>query len=444
MAKQLYGFFLATLVGYVLDAEAATSDFVLQETDEEDILLNEYIGNLLDGSGMDAHLYFSGDVNSAASFVHQKNAGEMESSYFSILSHVDLKYKKRIDNHAFGFEIVSRFKTGIVKRGNAILEKAYIYLEPDVLGEFRCGYSNTAADIFSIYGDNFFGAYEGPGSGNLGYFYNVSAGAIVVSACPMDDAKAAKIVWQSPTIRGFSAGLSFTPDSRDANLFKTKHYSVNRSDNQRWDFAGSCAYSKNIITGGISYEYGADDDFNAKFAIAGWFGKGKSGNNHIEVRNVRAYHIGSTIGYGNFKLSIGYTNNGKSLLAKQYAIGSQGVFDENSSYSIDNPGVGIKDGADAGQIYSIGAIHKFGKLTVSAGYFRSQVKFSSENEKATADVITAAVERKLNKSMGIYAEYDNIRTRTCSRARAYKKACGLGYGGDNCANALFLGIKFFF
>ncbi|MDR3151365.1 MAG: porin [Holosporaceae bacterium] len=426
------------------NSHGAVSDFVLEETAEEDILLNEYVNNLLRESGVEVHLYFSGDANLTASFVNQKISNGMESGYASFQSHVDLKYAEKIDNHSFGFEVVSKFASGIVKRGNAIVEKAYIYWEPDIFGEFRLGYTNTAADNFSIYGDKFFVAYEGPGSGNLGYFYNVSAGAIASSGCVMDDRKSAKIAWQSPVISGFSIGISFTPDSRDTNLFQTRHCPINCYDTLRWDFAGTCAYSQNIVTGGASYEYGAADDFNATLSVAGWFGKGKSGMDNIEVRNVRAYHIGGIIGYKDFKLSAGYTDHGKSLLAKHYAVGSAVAFDENCDYSIHDPSIGVKEGADAGRMYSFGAAYKFGKLTISGGYFRSDVNFSSKNEKATTDIITAAAEHRLNKLFSVYIEYDNIRTRTCDRARAYKKACGLGSIEDNCANAIFLGMKFFF
>ncbi|MDR2268069.1 MAG: hypothetical protein LBD81_01300, partial [Holosporaceae bacterium] len=116
MYSRLYRPLYMVLVVCAWYSYGATSDFVLEETAEEDILLNEYVGNLIKESGIEAHLYFSGDANLTASFINQKISNGMESGYASFQSHVDLKYAEKVDNHSFGFEIVSKFRSGIVKR----------------------------------------------------------------------------------------------------------------------------------------------------------------------------------------------------------------------------------------------------------------------------------------------------------------------------------------
>ncbi|MDR1561436.1 MAG: porin, partial [Holosporaceae bacterium] len=252
-----------------------------------------------------------------------------------------------------------------------------------------------------------------------------------------------KITWLSPLISGFSAGLSFTLDSRDSNLFKTKH---DKLDNftEKDDFAHSSAYSQNIVTGGIAYEFGAPDCFNAKISVSGWLGKGKSCCSDVEVQNVRAYNLGLILGYADFKASFGYTDNGKSLLAKKYATQDVSyTFDPSENYNINEASVGLKEEADSGKIYSIGMAYIFDKLSISAGYFRSVVKFSG-HEKATADIISIAAEYKFDKVFSSYIEYDNIQTNTCDRARAYGSASHQSTIGKNRANAVMIGAKFNF
>jgi predicted porin len=116
------------------------------------------------------------------------------------------------------------------------------------------------------------------------------------------------------------------------------------------------------------------------------------------------------------------------------------VFDEDRDYSIADPDVGLKPRADAGKIYSAGIAYTFGKLEVSAGYFKSLVKFS-DNEKSQADIISLAAEYKFDKALRLYFEYDNISTDTCARAQAYKKACDLSPTGKNKANIFMVGSK---
>ncbi|MDR0632372.1 MAG: porin [Holosporaceae bacterium] len=207
----------------------------------------------------------------------------------------------------------------IIKNCNPIVKTSFIFLEFDRIGTIRFGYAPTVADSFSICGDKFLVGYLGAGSGNLDIFYNASAGSIVGTGFPANDSRAAKIAWISPVISGFSAGLSFTLDSRDANLFKT-YPSKSDSLNEKVNFFGKKrAYSKNIVTGGVAYEFGSPDDLNAKISFASWFGKGEAGADGAEVHNVRAYNVGVAICYKDLKTSFGYTDNGRSLLAKKYA-----------------------------------------------------------------------------------------------------------------------------
>lgn len=420
---------------------AVTNDFIAKEDAEEDILLGETLHDKLQ-TGYGLHLYLSGLAHCTGTLINQSVSNDKDGQIFSFQGNIDLRLHKKADGYGYGFEVCTKENSGIIKQGNPIFDTTYIFLETDNIGEIRLGYTNTAADEFTIAGDKLFVGYEGPGSCNLESFYNQSAGSTICTGSKIDDNKAAKIAWYSPVIRGFSAGVSFTPDSKYAHTFSQSNKCIGCDNNGRYDFASDSAHSKNIITLAGKYEYGSQKAFNAAVSVLGWFGKGDSGVKGFDVHNVRAFGIGGLLGYKNFKISAGYINNGKSLLPKVNAVGDATPFDETATYELkDN--VGIKSGANAGEVYMYGASYDFGKLKTYGGYYRSVVKFSF-NEKATADIITAGAEYQFTKAVSAYFEYDNINTDTCDRARAYKKACDGPSTGKNRANMFMIGTKFRF
>ncbi|MDR1982427.1 MAG: porin [Holosporaceae bacterium] len=418
-----------------------TGNSIQAETCEDDFSLNNLISDELEKLGVEAKLTLGIVQHFTTLFISQDENGGKGDAVASLQGDVNFRYLDRCDGYGYGFEIGAITNSGIIKQGNPIVKTSFVFLESDKIGTVKAGYANTAADSFCICGDKFLVGYGGAGSGNLGVFYNRSAGSRVDTGFFADDSRAAKIVWLSPIISGLSAGLSFTPDSRNAGLFKT-----NRNDycslHEKTDFSGMClSYSKNVITGGMAYEFGDPDDLNIKISVAAWRGKGKSGaDDNIEVHNIGAYNVGATICHKNFKASCGYTNNGKSLLVKKYATNDGAVFDESIDYQLADPGVGLISGANAGKIYSLGIAYSFDKLEVSAGYFKSIVKFSA-NEKAKADIISVAAEYKFNGNLSAYVEYDNIATNTCDRARIYEKACHMSTTGRNRANVFMIGSK---
>jgi predicted porin len=261
---------------------------------------------------------------------------------------------------------------------------------------------------------------------------------------PFNDNKALKATYTSPNISGFSFGVSFTPDSRKANPFKTLHPKSRNPEinEEKANFPGMrSAYSKNIITAGVNYEFGEAEAFNGKISLCGWIGEGKTSITGVQVNNIGAYNIGAILGYKNLKLALGYADNGKSLRSKRHATADITLFDEARNYTFADPEVGLKSGANAGKTYSAGISYALSdKLTISIGYFESVVKFSN-SEKSTADVITFASEYAFDRRASIYFEYDRIKSDGCARARAYGKACGISDIGKNKGNIFMTGIK---
>ncbi|GHT91412.1 hypothetical protein FACS1894122_03810 [Alphaproteobacteria bacterium] len=426
------------------------------EKSAKDRLLGEIINDELKAEGIDSPFSLGGCLNFTSLYVSQDVKEGKDESESVLEGDIELKYCKKVAEYSFGAELMVKACSGVVKEGKPIVRTSNLFLESDKIGTIKLGYTKTAGELFSICHGKSLVGFCGPDSGNFNIFYNESAGSIVNTGFPHDDYRAAKVVYLSPDISGFTFGLSFTPDSRDVTLFKTQHKEPGKNDMSEEEanrVGMRSAYSKNIITAGMAYEFGDKEGLNAKIAAAGWFGKGKSAvitkdGMPVKVHNVRAYHIGTTIAYKDFEMSLGYTDNGKSLLSKRYADDMVATFNEKEFEGIDektdflhkHSEIGLRPGADAGKIYSIGMAYKFGKLAVSAGYFKSIVKFS-DHEKAKADTVTLAAEYTVNKTMSVYAEYDNVSTNTCDRARAYRAALKESPAGKNKANIYMIGTK---
>lgn len=415
---------------------------------EDEVLLSQKFDKFLKDSGIETDLSFDGNGNAAVVFISQNKSPAFENESFSYDGDINFHYCKRASSFGYGVECGIKTRSGIIKSGSAIVDSLYVYIESDRLGKINIGYAGTAADTFTIGGNSVFVAYGGPGSGNLSSFYDQSAGTIVSTGCHIDDGKAAKIAWFSPTVKGFSLAMSYTLDSKRAAPFKMKQCSenCNADSNICWDYVHSSGFSRRIFTIAGKYEYGSEEDFNAAFSAGGWFGKGEAGTIAGGVHDVRAYQIGTILGYKKFKAAFGFIDCGRSIVDKHRAIGESYVFDKNANYDVHDPRVGLKHGADAGKIYTWGMSYKVNdRLTLSTGYFRSVVNFSDKSsDKASANIFTAGAEYKVNNALSLYAEYNNIITKTCDRAQTYMKACEQGCTGTNRANMLVIGSKIYF
>lgn len=411
------------------------------EAEEDDRLLGEVIMDRLHSSGYNGNFSFFGDADFCSILIHQTADEETEAQNMTFRSNIYLKYLNTINGVAYGFQAGWKPQCNLLKKHEAICKTLYGFIQSDRLGEFQVGFIDTAASLMALDGFTFCPGFQGPGSGDFGDFYNPPAGAIVDTGVTVDDGKAAKIVWYSPVVRGFSLGASYTFNGQRYAPFKSKHAELSCEDDECW------AHSKNVFTVCGAYERGDPEGFNAKFSVGGWFGQGKSGSHLQRVKNVCAYQIGTILGYKNFKLAFGYTDNGKSLISAKIATGESPPFDPDCDYedADQRKHIGLKHGADAGKIYSVGALYNVGKLALCAGYFRSVVKFSNlKSERAVTNIMTFSAEYEVKKSIKIYAEYDNIISSTCDRAMVFKKTYKMPFTGSNKANVFMIGTKFEF
>lgn len=405
---------------------------------------------LLEGLTVDGELKF-GFVTS-----NQSLSGDVDNPTAFLDGDVNLNYKKVIDGIGWGFKIKANARSGLVKQGSAIVDTSYLFADTDKLGEFRIGYSKSAGSIFSVSYADVLTGYNLIDSGNAACFFAQTSGTILGTGFDKDDGKCLKFVWISPTVKGWKLGFSYAPNSRDGHLFKERRNKSEKDYSVLQNFADESAYIEDSFTAGISYEYGDPEAFNAKVAVAGWLAQGKSSNQTSHVRNVQGYNVGAILGYGKYKLGLGYTDNINSMIPK--------VLFDNRSWNgkidgkrvakgtPDSEGyyvVGMGGEANAGKIYNVGVGYFGDKWEMSAGYFQAEKKWSPD-DKATSKIATVAVQYNIDKMVSAFVEYNNIRTECTDRiynSEIYSETDGGNKNkpfkayGRNRANMFIVGAK---
>lgn len=401
---------------------------------EDSKLLGEFLKEKSQGVPLLEDLSISGDLKLAFVTSNQALASRIDDiSSFSLDGNVYIDYKKVADDIGFGFRIGTKARSGMMKGGSAIVDTSYLFAETDKLGQFRFGYSKSAGSIFSVSYADVMTGYNLVDSGFTPVFFAQPSGSILGTGFDKDDGKSLKFVWLSPTIKGWSIGLSYAPDSRDAHLFKEKKNKYERDYSVAQNFADKTSYIKDSFTAGISYEYGDPDAFNMKISVAGWLAQGKSSSS--SPRRVQGYNVGTIFGYGKYKLALGYTDNINSMLPK---VLSNDVRDDAGNI------VGMGPGADNGKACNIGIGYFGDKWELSAGYFHAVKKWSSD-DRVTSNIATVAVQYNIDKMISTFVEYNNIRART--RDRIYNSEMDVKNGGDgfafesNRANLFIVGAK---
>jgi hypothetical protein len=178
------------------------------------------------------------------------------------------------------------------------------------------------------------------------------------------------------------------------------------------------------VTGAIVYNYGSDEAFNFAFAVCGWYGKGKAQIPMLKVRDLTAYQVGSTIGYKQWKLALGFTDNLKSLMNK----------------TCNNPD-GIKDGADMGKVFTVGLAWEQGQWKASTGYFHSVKKYAKKNDQTKAQVVTLALDYKVMEGVVAFSEFDWIKTTGRSTPGKRQWVQATSAFADNKGWLFFVGTK---
>jgi hypothetical protein len=408
------------------------------DANEDSKLFSEFLKEKTEGVPLLGDLSISGKLQfgfvAANQYLSKIKENDIPSAFMD--GDVNINYKTVVDGIGWGFKIGTKARSGLIKSGSAIVDTSFLFADSDKLGQFRLGYSKSAGAIFSIsYADAMTG-YNIVDSGNLATFFAQTSGTIIGTGFDKDDGKSLKLVWLSPTIKGWSLGLSYAPNSRDGHLFKEKRNKVEKDFSKTQNFADESGYTKDSFSAGISYEYGNPEAFNLKLSVAGWLAQGRSDNS--DPKNVKGYNLGAIFGYGKYKLALSFTDNKDSMLPKVLTNDKTWTDSKGVSHV-----VGMGPGANNGKVYTAGLGYFGEKWEMSAGYFHA-VKKWSDNDRAQTNIATVAVQYNVDKVWSAFIEYDNVRTKTSDRIY-YSELCdenpdGVGYR-NNRANLIVAGIK---
>lgn len=226
-----------------------------------------------------------------------------------------------------------------------------------------------------------------------------------------DKAEAArKINFFTPKMKGFQAGISYTPDSantggnRDINnlVFDNSVSGITKTKtgirNVKVKNGELITINQNVVdsvSGGLTYEHELGEDADLKLSVTGEYGKparpivrsqtvdGKyQVINTYKLSNLKAYNLGAVFTYGNFSCGASYGSLGKSLTSKEYN----------------------KVGRDT--YYYNGAIaYGQGPIKTSLSYFKSS------RYKNTLDTVTVATEYKIMPGLLPYAEISHFQAK---------------------------------
>ncbi len=195
-----------------------------------------------------------------------------------------------------------------------------------------------------------------------------------------------KINYFSPVFKGFSVGLSFTPDT------KTK----GTVDSAKQVLKDSCEDGyKNVIQPAVRYEIKANDDLKITSAVVAGFGKSKahsykdgSDTKTIDREGLKTWQIGLGANYKAFSLSAAYGDLGQSgtLAKKDRAAANSNKYggkywSVGSAYGIDQYGISVnymqskragyiagKTQADVDAAKNNSEYNKFNAVSVGADY----------------------------------------------------------------------------
>ena len=160
--------------------------------------------------------------------------------------------------------------------------------------------------------------------------------------------RARRLNFFTPKMKGFQAGVSYTPDTantggnKDMNNLTLESsgrngVSVSRTGIRtvKLENNETMTINQNIrdaFSAGLTYEHEISEDADLKLSVTGEYGRPArrlihakmDGTKVVEVlntykfANLKAYNLGAVFTYGNFSCGASYGNLGKSLTAKEY------------------------------------------------------------------------------------------------------------------------------
>ncbi len=169
-----------------------------------------------------------------------------------------------------------------------------------------------------------------------------------------------KIGYITPNFGGFSAGVSYSPNS----TFLQAQGTNNDGNANAWEFAAGWSGSFGDVTLGVDGSYGIADD--------------QSGVNGVDNEDVGSYMVGATVGFAGFQIAGAFLDNG----------------DSNCVKTVTN--------CDAGDGWNVGASYNFGPGAVSIMYQQSENDTDGNGRDDEVSILHAGVNYNIAEGLSAH------------------------------------------
>lgn len=327
---------------------------------------------------------------------------------------------------------------------NFHVKENYVQFEKDKLGTIQAGNVSGPENTMINNGAFLVGGAAGI-DGAMGGIFNFSSGVTSGVNYIAQTKRATKIVWYSPKASGFQLGLSFTPNTSHGGQEKRNNNKIVLDDIEKGNDSAiypdkkKRPFGNRNVTAGISFDK-AWGDWSFNLAVVGCTEKTKYKDQalgFIKMHNGKSYQIGSTIGYGQFKVAAGWIDSGKSRLPK-----------DNSLVSY----IGDAANGDSGKAWNVGASYTFGPYQIAGAYHRTSRK-NTGSSKTSSNILVGTIDYSVFQGLKFFGEIDYIQTNTNSAAMAVennylvvsqKAKDGKVAIGDNKGTVVTVGTKISF
>jgi len=228
-----------------------------------------------------------------------------------------------------------------------------------------------------------------------------------VSSNFWNDRNGNQISYYTPTFSGFTAGVSFTPNTgsslnQGSPAESTPSATLDKNKNR-----------SNMIGAGIQYENTFNDVgvlVQARYSTAKMTGNNLGGSTS-ELENPKAYGIGAKISYMGFDVAGSYNNMG------------------NQNYYMSITKAAHEAGADGGYRWDIGGAYTTGPYKVSVAYESAQAGVANGTQDDKIRGLALGAKYAAAPGLDLYAEYE------------YFDLDRQGTSSDNTANLFLLGTQ---
>ena len=355
---------------------------------------------------------------------------------------LDFKAEGKMDNGTeYGAVIVIN-----AEKGDIDIDKMYLQLiNNNKFGTLKCGNLKGADDSYMFSGQQLLEANFGI-DGIITSQLDYATGALNPRGPIGFSNKATKIAYYSPSFAGFTLGFSYTPDTRHVghdNRNKGSKAFGNNALYAEGDDDKEKPYGLHNVALGLKY----DKDFGNGFKVRGAFVfvnentqditttcyivekiEGNSTDyilmpehktsEKIKLNNANSWMASLELTYDKVTVAAGYYRSGKSRLPKEEEFTKDGQMRLFPAFMVDKNG-------DSGHSWNVGVKWDVNDKFALTGVYHNASRKITNNEKATAQVLTFAAEYKINKNFKLFGEVDLLSSKSspyaCSLYNANRK-----------------------